>query len=156
MDQDTETTEATAQGTAEATEQHTASEEGEPEASVEADERNALQAELAEARSVLEKELTIRGQLEADLAAALESCRKALLASAPELPSELVQGSTVAELEASFGQAKALAERVRRQVEAQAAQERVPAGAPPRRGVDPSALSSQQKILLGLRQLQQE
>ena len=156
MDQDTETTEATTQGTAEGTGQHAAAEESEEEASVEVDERNALQAELAEARSALEKELAIRGQLEADLAAAVESCRKALLASAPELPAELVQGSTVAELEASFGQAKALAERVRRQVETQAAQERVPAGAPPRRGVDPSALSSQQKILLGLRQLQQE
>ena len=156
MGQDTETTEATAQGSAEATEQHAAAEEGDDAASVEADEQNALQAELAEARSALEKELAIRGQLEADLAVALESCRKALLASAPELPAELVQGSTVAELEASFGQAKALAERVRRQVETQAAQERVPAGAPPRRGVDPSALSSQQKILLGLRQLQEE
>ena len=145
MDQDTETTEATAQGSAEATEQHSAAEEGDDAASAEADERDALQAELAEARSVLEKELAIRGQLEADLAAAVESCRKALLASAPELPAEMVQGSTVAELEASFGHAKALAERVRRQVEAQAAQERVPAGAPPRRGVDPSALSAHRR-----------
>ena len=156
MDKDTETTEGTAQGTAEATEQHAEVEEGEEAVTVEAGERAALQAELAEARSALAEELATRGQLEADLAAAVESCRKALLASAPELPAELVQGSTVAELEASFGRAKALAERVRRQVETQAAQERVPAGAPPRRGVDPSALSSQQKILLGLRQLQQE
>ena len=156
MTQDTETTEATAQATTEEAEQHAEATEGEESASAEADERAALQAELAEARSALEEQQTIRARLEADLAAAVESCRKALLAGAPELPAELVQGTTVVELEASFARAKALAERVRQQVESEAAQERVPAGAPPRRGVDPSALSSQQKILLGLRRLQQE
>ena len=154
MTQDTETTEATAQATTEELDQHAAAEVGEESAA--ADERVALQAQLAEAHSALEKELATREQLEADLGAALESYRKALLASAPELPAELVQGGTVAELEAAFSHAKALADRVRQQVESEAAQERIPAGAPPRRGVDSSALSSQQKILLGLRQLQQE
>ena len=149
MTQDTETTEATAQATAaEEVEQQTAAETR--------DERSALDAELAEARSALEESQTTRERLEADLAAAIESVRKALLAGAPELPAELVQGGTVAELEASFGRAKAMAERVRQQVASEAAQERVPAGAPPRRGVDSSALSSQQKILLGLRRMQEE
>ena len=156
MMQDTETTEATAQAMSEETEQQAAAEEGDEAASAEGDERAALEAELAEARGALEREQATRQRLEADLAVAVESCRAALLASAPELPAELVQGGTVAELEASFAQAKAMAERVRQQVESEAAQERVPAGAPPRRGVDASALSSQQKILLGLRQLQQE
>ena len=154
MTQDTETTEATAQATTEELDQHAAAEVGEESAA--ADERVALQAQLAEAHSALEKELATRERLEADLGAALESYRRALLASAPELPAELVQGGTVAELEAAFGHAKALAERVRQQMESEAALERIPAGAPPRRGVDSSALSSQQKILLGLRQLQQE
>ena len=156
MTQDTQTTEATAQATTEENEQHAAEEAGEESTSAEAGERAALQAELEEARSALESERATRGQLEADLSAAVESCRAAMLAGAPELPAEMVQGGTVAELEASFERAKAMAERVRRQVESEAAQERVPAGAPPRRGVDASALSSQQKILLGLRQLQQE
>ena len=156
MTQDTETTEATAQATTEETEQHATVEAGEESTSTEADERAALQGELAEARSALEEAHATRARLEADLTAAVERCREAMLAGAPELPAELVQGGTVAELEASFAQAKAMAERVRRQVESEAAQERVPAGAPPRRGVDASALSSQQKILLGLRQLQQE
>ena len=154
MTQDTETTEATVQATTEELDQHAAAEVGEESAA--ADERAALQAELEEARSALEKELATRERLETDLATALESCRRALLASAPELPAELVQGGTVAELEAAFSRAKALADRVRQQVESEAALERIPAGAPPRRGVDSSALSSQQKILLGLRQLQQE
>lgn len=165
MTQDTETTEATAQATTENAEQdagaeeaakHVETEEGDEATSpAEADgeERAALEAELAEARGALDEAQAVRARLEADLAAAVESCRAALLASAPELPAELVQGGTVAELEASFESAKAMAERVRRQVESEAAQERVPAGAPPRRGVDASALTSQQKILLGLRRL---
>ena len=156
MNQDTETTEGTAQATTEETEQRAATEGSGEAASAEAGEAEALQAELAETRGALDREQSLRAQLEADLAAALESCRKALLASAPELPAEMVQGGTVAELEAAFANAKALVGRVRQQVQSEAAQERVPAGAPPRRGVDASALSSQQKILLGLRQLQQE
>ena len=153
MTQDTQTTEGTAQATIEEAEESAAGEEA---VAAEAEERDALQAELAEARGALEREQALRAQAEADLAAAVEGYRKALLAGAPELPAELVQGATVAELEAAFANAKAMAERVRRQVESEAVQERVPAGAPPRRGVDPSALSSQQKILLGLRRLQQE
>ena len=123
MTQDTETTEGT--------EERAAEEEGEETASAQADERAALQAELEEARSALEKELATRERLETDLATALESCRMALLASAPELPAELVQGGTVAELEAAFSRAKALADRVRQQVESEAAQERVPRGLRP-------------------------
>ena len=156
MMQDTETTEATAQATSEETAERAEAAAGEEAASAEDGERAALQAELAEARGALESERASRERLEADLAAAVESCRQALLASAPELPAEMVQGGTVAELEAAFASAKALADRVRQQVESEAAQERVPAGAPPRRGVDASALSSQQKILLGLRRLQEE
>ena len=156
MTTDTETTEATAQATSEETEERAEEAAGGETASAEGDERAALQAELEEARSALEEAQATRARLESDLAAAVESCRRALLAGAPELPAELVQGGTIAELEASFANAKTMAERVRRQVESEAAQERVPAGAPPRRGVDPSALSSQQKILLGLRQLQEE
>ena len=156
MTTDTETTEATPQATSEETAERVEPAASEEPASAEDGERAALQAELAEARGALESERASRERLEADLAAAVESCRQALLASAPELPAELVQGSTVAELEAAFASAKALADRVRQQVESEAAQERVPAGAPPRRGVDASALSSQQKILLGLRRLQEE
>ena len=149
----TQDAEMTAQATIE---EQAAAEEREETSAEEVEERETLQAELAEARGALEQERALRAQVEADLAAAVEGCRKALLAGAPELPAELVQGGTVADLEAAFANAKALAERVRQQVASEAAQERVPAGAPPRRGVDASALSSQQKILLGLRQLQQE
>ena len=157
MTQDTETTEGTAQATIEeAEEQAGAAAENDEAAAAETGERESLQAELAEARGALEREQSLRAQAEADLAAAVESCRRALLAGAPEVPADLVQGGTVAELEASFASAKAMVERVRRQVESEAAQERVPAGAPPRRGVDASALTSQQKILLGLRRLQEE
>ena len=156
MTQDTQKTEATTQATIEEAEEQAAAEGGDEETPTEAVERETLQAQLAEAHSALEREQSLRVQAEADLAAAVEGYRKALLAGAPELPAEMVQGGTVAELEAAFASAKAMAERVRRQVESEAAQERVPAGAPPRRGVDPSALSSQQKILLGLRRLQEE
>jgi hypothetical protein len=67
-----------------------------------------------------------------ELSLALSKYRSALLASAPEVPPELVQGATVSELDGSFAGAQALMDRLRRS--------------------DTSVLSPRQKILLGLQQ----
>ena len=54
-----------------------------------------LRAELEEARRALKEEQGTVVALQAELATSLTRYRKALLAGAPEVPSELVQGDTV-------------------------------------------------------------
>ncbi len=81
---------------------------------------------------------------------ALARYRERLLASAPEVPEEMVKGQTVEELHSSLANAQDLVERVRRQLLAQSAAQRVPSGAPIRRGPDLSTLSPAEKISLGL------
>lgn len=128
--------------------------EGLREALVERERRIvALEAELAEGRKALAQAQREQEALQAELSLALGKYRASLLAGAPEVPEELVQGESVADVDASFRQAKGLVERVRQQVEATLNRERVPAGAPLRRAADTSALPPAEKIALGLRQM---
>ena len=90
--------------------------------------------------------------LQAELGTTLERYRASLLASNPDVPLDMVDGTSIAALDESFNTASALVERLRRQVEERSAKERVPAGAPTRRSLDISALTPQQKIRLGLSQ----
>lgn len=119
----------------------------------------ALEAELATLRADLKEARAAHGtaQREANafkesLSAALLKYRELLLASAPEVPPELVKGDTLEELEQSFNAARQMVERIRSQVEAKAAKERVPAGSPVRTALDLSSLSPKEKILHALRQ----
>lgn len=77
-----------------------------------------------------------------------ERYRAALLAAAPEVPAELVQGASVEDLDRSIATAREMVTRVREQVQAQAAA-RVPAGSPVR-GTEIGALSPAEKIRLGV------
>ena len=109
-----------------------------------------LETALGQVEGVVkEREQEAEG-LRAQLAQAVELYRASLLAAAPDIPEELVNGATIAEIQASLTQARQMVEQVRGQLEAQAAQERVPFGAPARSAPDLSALSSQEKIRLGL------
>ena len=90
--------------------------------------------------------------LRSQLADTLERYREMLLARDPDVPVEMVQGESVAELESSYERAAGLVERLRRRAAEHAAQARVPAGAPARRGLDLGGLTPQQKIVQGLQQ----
>ena len=151
MEPEQVTTEEEAQQETEVTEVESAQEDETPawEERVQALERQAEEAR-AEARTNGEH----AAALQAQLTEALERYRVLLLARDPDVPAELVEGGTIAELDASFGRAAELVERLRRQAAERAAGERVPAGAPARRGADPAGLTAQQKILLGLQQSQ--
>jgi hypothetical protein len=119
----------------------------------------ALESELAEARAAAATEAAeLRAQLEASRARAREAAvkyREARLASAPEVPAELVpESDDIAETEERFEAARRLVsevqERLRAEAEAQARQARVPAGSPVRRAPDLSSLSAAEKIRMGL------
>jgi len=89
------------------------------------------------------RELT---EVQETLAQAMASYRSLALASNPELPEELITGSTVEEVDTSLANARKLVERVKLEIEAEASRTRVPAGAPQRTPVDLSSLSSREKI----------
>lgn len=120
----------------------------------EKDERiTTLETELGTLKS--ERELTL-----ADLAAAREANQtavtrylEAVKAVNPAIPAEIIAGDTVAEIDASVQKAQAIAERVKANLEAEAQNTRVPAGAPTR-AVNIDALQPREKILLGLQQEQ--
>jgi len=70
----------------------------------------------------------------------------------PEIPAEMIKGGTVAELDASLISGKAIVQKVRESLEAQAQATPIPAGAPARTGIDLSSLSPHEKIIEGLKQ----
>ena len=84
------------------------------------------------------------------LAEAVSRYRALLLASTPEAPESMVIGETVDEVDHSFAEAKALVQRVRRDVEEKLAKERLPAGSPTRGPASFSSLSSMEKIRAAL------
>jgi len=68
------------------------------------------------------------------------------VASLPGVTAEMVAGSTAGEIEKSLENVRAIVERVRQEVEAEASRTRVPAGAPQRGTIDYSGLSAREKI----------
>ena len=111
-----------------------------------------LQQEAEQARAAAVAHGAEAESLRAQLADTLERYREMLLARDPDVPVEMVQGGNVAELESSYERASGLVERLRRRAAEHAAQARVPAGAPARRGLDLGGLTPQQKIVQGLQQ----
>lgn len=85
--------------------------------------------------------------LQGQLTEAVSKYRDEVLQQHPEIPTELVSGNTVEEIDTSLGQARALVDKVR-----QHSAERVPPGAPARGGPDVSAMSPAEKISYGLKQ----
>ena len=110
--------------------------------------------ELEEVVNQLKEQLASReqelGSLKEQLALSVAKYRTLVLAGVPEIPEEMVQGSTVEEINSSVTKAQEMVERVKSQIEAQKARERVPAGAPARMPPDLSALSPKDKIAYAL------
>ena len=128
-----------------------------------------MQSELAardERVSVLEEQVIT---LERELSTTVSRYRLALLDTAPEVPGDLVSGTTAEELESSLAKAKGVVEQVRtRLLEGMESDPSphsgdrrnpsessgIPAGAPPRSLSDASAdLSAREKITLGLERI---
>ena len=109
-----------------------------------------LEAEVSRLHTTIEEQASELANLREQVASAAKRYRSALLTSAPEVPEELIQGETVDELDQSLVSAKQIVEKIASQLEAHVAAERVPSGAPPRRGADLSALSPREKILYAL------
>ncbi len=115
-----------------------------------ASDREAAYGELSEAREALSSARTT-------IREAAAKYRAAVLASAPDIPEDLVpEAEDIAEIDRGIEAARRVVGRVREKMEEETAEQaralRVPAGAPVRRAPDVSALSPEDKIRLGLQQ----
>ena len=68
------------------------------------------------------------------------------------VPGNVIAGGTIEEIDASVEKAKAIAESVKKALEAQAKETKVPAGAPTRTAINLEGLSPREKIAAGLNQ----
>jgi len=105
----------------------------------------ALKGQLAEASTNFEG-------AKAAYAYAVEDFKKLAAASNPLIPPEVIFGTTVEEVKASLARTNKLVANVQESLAKQAAAASVPAGAPQRTGPDVSAMSTTEKINLGLEQ----
>lgn len=100
-------------------------------------------AALKEALNEAERRLADLGKA---LSQAVAAYKELVVQANPGVLAELITGDTVEEVDESLKNAQALIERVRQEMEAQAAKTRIPAGAPQRAPLDLSALSPREKI----------
>jgi DNA repair exonuclease SbcCD ATPase subunit len=70
----------------------------------------------------------------------------------PTLPADVITGSTIKDIDDSLAKALTIAESVKKSLEAQAKETKVPAGAPTRGGIALEAMSPREKIAAGLQQ----
>jgi predicted RNase H-like nuclease (RuvC/YqgF family) len=99
----------------------------------------ALKLSLDEASSTLDEQ----GKA---LAKAVAAYKELVIKANPGLLAELITGDTIEAVDASLKQARALIEKVRQEMEAEAARTHIPAGSPPRAPLDFSGLSAREKI----------
>ncbi len=77
---------------------------------------------------------------------AVAAYKEIVVQANPGILTELIAGDSIEEVNESLKNARALMERVRQEMEAEAAKTRVPAGAPQRAPLDLSSLSAREKI----------
>ena len=114
------------------------------------DDLQARIARLEEDISSRDNELTV---VKESLSGAVAKYRAALLATAPEIPAELIKGESIDQIDASLEQARGIVSKVRQQLESEAEANKVPTGAPERTPQDLSALSPAEKIAYALRKI---
>ncbi len=119
--------------------------------------KNAAIAELEQAVASKDSEVTILKQAIAEseqklteindtLAQAVASYKTLVVEANPEIPAELINGDTIEDINESLENARALIDKVKQGIEAEASRTKVPAGAPQRVPLDLSVLSPREKI----------
>jgi len=76
----------------------------------------------------------------------------AVRATNPTIPQDIITGDTIEEIDASLAKAQTIAESVKANLEAQAKETKVPAGAPPRGEISLEGLTPREKIAAGIQQ----
>ena len=113
--------------------------------------KDSMQARITQLEQGISSRDSDLAAIKESLSGAVAKYRAAVLASAPEIPGELVKGESIAEIDASLEQARGIVSKVRQQLESEAEANKVPAGAPERTQQDLSALSPAEKIAYALK-----
>jgi chromosome segregation ATPase len=98
-----------------------------------------LTQELSEARQAVD-------ELHQAVAQAVAAYKETVVLTNPGLLPDMITGDSIEEIDESVKKARAVIEKVRQEMEAEAARTKIPAGAPPRSRPDFSALSPREKI----------
>ena len=115
-------------------------------------EQSNLQASLSEAKTGSEAAAAeLASTREANTQAVAKYLDVVRLAN-PAIPQDIIAGDTIEDIDASLAKATTIAESVRANLEAQAKEARVPAGAPTRGEISLEGLSPREKIAAGIQQ----
>jgi len=112
----------------------------------------ALQNQLSEAKKGSEAAAAELTQVKAAQTKAVSKYLEAARLANPSLPPDVIAGSTIEEIDASLAKASTIAESVKKVLEAQAKEAKVPAGAPTRGEISLEGLSPREKIAAGVAQ----
>jgi len=111
-----------------------------------------LEAKTAEMQSLLDDGLRNMAALEDTKSRLMEKYLGAIRSANPTIPQDIIAGDTIEDIDASLAKATAIAESVKANLEAQARETRVPAGAPTRTEISVEGLSPREKIAAGIQQ----
>ncbi len=106
--------------------------------------------EIADLKQALHEAKQTLDELGKALPQAVAAYKELVVQVNPGVLAELITGDTIEEVNESLKNARALMERVRQEMEAEASKTRIPAGAPQRAPLDLSALSPREKIQYGI------
>ena len=103
-------------------------------------------SEIADLEQSLDEVKRALDELGKALTQAVAAYKELVVQANPGILAELVTGDSIEEVNEALKNARALMERVKQEMEAEAAKTRVPAGAPQRAPIDLSSLSAREKI----------
>jgi len=115
-------------------------------------ERSNLQASLSEAKQGSEAAAAELAQVKEAKDQALAKYLSMAKALNPAIPEGIIAGETIEEIDTSVEKGKAIVESVKKAMEAEASQAKVPAGAPTRGEISLEGLSPREKIAAGIQQ----
>ena len=111
-----------------------------------------LDASLSEARQGSETAAAELARVKEAKDQAVAKCLTMAKALNPAIPEGIIAGDSIDEIDASVEKGKAIVEAVKKAMEAEAKEARVPAGAPTRGAINLEGLSPREKIAAGIQQ----
>ena len=111
-----------------------------------------LETSLSEAKSGSEAAATELAQVKEAHTQTVAKYLDAVRLATPAIPQDIITGDTIEDIDASLAKATTIAESVKANLEAQAKETKVPAGAPPRGEISIEGLSPREKIAAGVQQ----
>jgi len=111
----------------------------------------AKESEIVALKKQLDELKQMLDEMSQAISRAAAAYKEMIVQVNPGIPPELITGETIEEIRESVKNARAIMDKVRQEMEAEAAKTRIPAGAPQRAPLDLSGLSAREKIQQGLK-----